>query len=486
MRVALLGIVHESNTFSHSKTGINQFRNGHWHFGDDIITEYKAAFHEVGGMIEAMESKGIELIPVMYAEATPGGIVQADAFEHLMITMFDEFKKKLPVDGCLVVPHGAAVCDTFRDMDGYWLTQLRKLVGPHIPIIGTIDPHANVSEAMIHATNALVAYKTNPHVDQRSAGWEAGMIMADTLLGKIKPLQLFASLPLAISIEQQFTDKNPCKALLEKAENLTSNERIVSISIVLGFPYADVEEMGSSVIVIVDEDHDAGHTVLAELVDYIVSNKYDFNGEKKDIIQITEEINSLAKPVLLLDMGDNVGGGATGDSTYILDHLDSAGLMRSFCCLYDPEAVAVASSSIIGQKIELTMGNRPDQKFRRTEICELLWKGPGQFDEHTPRHGGQVHFDMGQIAIVRSAHDHIIMLTSQRVPPYSLCQLTQFGLNPTTFDSIIAKGVNAPIAAYSSVCPSIVQVNSPGITSADMTMFSYKNRRKPLFPFEDE
>lgn len=486
MRVALLGIVHESNTFSQSETGLEQFRNGHWHFGEDIITEYKEAFHEVGGMIAAMESKGIELIPVMYAEATPGGIVRTDAFEHLMATMFDELKKKLPVDGCLVVPHGAGVCEGYRDMDGHWLTQLRAMLGPDMPIIGTIDPHANVSEAMINATNALVAYKTNPHVDQREVGWEAGMIMADTLMGKIKPVQLFASLPLAISIEQQLTDKDPCRALLNKALTMTLRENIVSISIVLGFPYADVQEMGSSVIVIADANYKAGDAVRTELVEHIVSSKHIYNGEKKDIIKLTSEFSDLPKPLLLLDMGDNVGGGAPGDSTYILDHLDMAGLKHIFCCLYDPEAVVIASSYDAGQKFELTMGNRPDQEIRRKEICELVWKGAGQFDEHTPRHGGQVHFDMGQIAIIRSTNEHIIMLTSLRIPPYSLCQLTHFGIDPAAFHSIIAKGVNAPIAAYSDVCPSIVQVNSPGITSADMTLFNYQHRRKPLFPFEDE
>ena len=77
------------------------------------------------------------------------------------------------------------------------------------------------------------------------------------------------------------------------------------------------------------------------------------------------------------------------------------------------------------------------------------------------------------------------MLTSLRVPPYSLSQLTSFNINPTDFDVLIAKGVNAPIAAYKSICKAILQVNTPGVTQADMTQFTYQNRRKPLFPFEE-
>jgi microcystin degradation protein MlrC len=96
-----------------------------------------------------------------------------------------------------------------------------------------------------------------------------------------------------------------------------------------------------------------------------------------------------------------------------------------------------------------------------------------------------VHFDMGPIAIIKTNSGHTVMLTSRRVPPFSLRQITAFGLMPEQFDAIVAKGVNAPIAAYKDVCGSILQVNTPGVTQADMTAFSYAKRRVPLFPFEE-
>jgi microcystin degradation protein MlrC len=485
MRVALLGIVHESNTFAEGVTGLDQFRKGHWHFGEEIIREYKNAFHEVGGMIEAMSETDIQIVPIMYAEATPGGTVTKDAYEHLMSEMFGELKKQLPVDGCLVVPHGAGVCEAYPDMDGHWLGRLREMVGKDVPIIGTIDPHANVSQAMIDATNALVAYKTNPHVDQRTVGKEAGMIMSDTLLGRIKPVQLFASLPLAISIEQQLTEKNPCKELLEMAKDALSKDNIVSTSIVLGFPYADVKEMGSSVIVIADDDVAAGKAVLNKLTDHIICNRSAFNGIKQNIKTVVSAWDQTLKPLLLLDMGDNVGGGSPGNSVYLLDQLEDEAKENIFHCVFDPVAVQLANAHAIGDSFELQIGQRPDSVPTPTRLVTLEFKGPGSFDETTPRHGGQVHFDMGPIAIVKTAKNHVVMLTSLRVPPYSLRQLTTFGINPQDFDAIVAKGVNAPIAAYKDVCPSIVQVNTPGVTAADMTLFHYDNRRVPLYPFEE-
>jgi microcystin degradation protein MlrC len=483
--VALLGIVHESNTFAEGVTGLDQFRNGHWHFGQDIITEYKNAFHEVGGMIEAMRDADIQIVPIMYAEATPGGTVTKEAFEHLMREMFGELKKHLPVDGCLVVPHGAGVCEAYPDMDGHWLGQLREIVGKDVPIIGTIDPHANVSKAMIDATNALVAYKTNPHVDQWTVGKEAGKIMADTLSGKIKPVQLFASLPLAISIEQQLTEKNPCKELHQMAKTALNREGIVSTSIVLGFPYADVKEMGSSIIVIANGDGSAGQAVLKELSDHVVCNRSDFNGIKQNIGTIVAAWEQTPKPFLLLDMGDNVGGGSHGNSVYLLDQLEDETKENVFHCIHDPAAVQLAITHETGDRFELQFGQRPEHVPARTRLVTLVFKGPGSFDETRPRHGGQVHFDMGPIAIVKTESNHVVMLTTLRVPPYSLRQLTAFGINPLDFDAIVAKGVNAPIAAYKDVCPAIVQVNTPGVTAADMTLFHFDNRRVPLYPFEE-
>lgn len=481
----MLGIVHESNTFAEGVTGLDQFRNGHWHFGEEIITEYSNAFHEVGGMIEAMREADIQIVPIMYAEATPGGIVTREAFEHLMQEMFGELKKHLPVDGCLVVPHGAGVCEAYHDMDGHWLGRLREIVGKDIPIIGTIDPHANVSRAMVDATNALVAYKTNPHVDQRAVGKEAGKIMADTLNGRIKPLQLFAALPLAISIEQQLTEKNPCKELHEMAKAALNKDDIVSTTIVLGFPYADVKEMGSSIIVIADGNASVGEAVLKELSDHVVCNRSAFNGIKQNISTIVAAWDQTPKPLLLLDMGDNVGGGSPGNSVYLLDQLEDEAKENVFHCVHDPAAVQVASAHEKGDRFELQMGQRPERIPARRRWVTLLSKGPGSFNETTPRHGGQVHFDMGPIAIVKTEGNHVVMLTTLRVPPYSLRQLTAFGINPLDFDAIVAKGVNAPIAAYKDVCPAIVQVNTPGVTAADMTLFHYNNRRVPLYPFEE-
>src|SRR5690606_20628475 len=138
-RVALLGIYHESNTFIAGTTTCDDFRNGHWLWGDAIRDEYRHAHHEIGGMLEVMDAEGVDVVPIMFAAATPGGIVADDAYEELLTGMLDGLKRAMPVDGCLVVPHGAAVSTSERDMDGHWLQQVRNVLGDDVPMVCTLD-----------------------------------------------------------------------------------------------------------------------------------------------------------------------------------------------------------------------------------------------------------------------------------------------------------------------------------------------------------
>ena len=482
LRVALLGIYHESNTFLEELTTLSDFENGHWLFGQEIISEYKNAHHEIGGMLEVMECEGIEVVPIMYAEATPGGKISSGAYSTLLKSMMTALDKNLPVDGCLVVPHGAAVSEKYPDMDGHWLSMLRQKLGPLVPIIGTIDPHANVSEIMAASTDCLVAYKTNPHLDQRAVGKEAATIMAACLEGRIRPLQKLFQLPMVISIEQQYTGRDPCLSLYNFVRNLNNVKGILSLSIVLGFPYADVKEMGTSIIVVTDNDLRLAMEIGNKIKEYMLNDKERFVGKKMKISEVLPTLAKNEKPVLILDMGDNVGGGAPGNSTFLLEELERFGSEKFFICLYDPQAVRQADKYEQGNTFTVTLTNDVPADLLLT--VKLLHKGSGKFRETDPRHGGQVNYDMGDIAVVQTEKGNIIMLISLRIPPFSLQQLLSFGIEANAFDVIIAKGVNAPIAAYESVCRTIIQVDTPGATRADMTLFNYHNRRIPLFPFE--
>jgi microcystin degradation protein MlrC len=484
-KVALLGIYHETNTFIEIPTTLADFQSGYWLEGNAIRHEYEGAHHEISGIIEVIDRcPDMELVPVFYASATPGGLIQKETYEYIVKEMMEALDRVLPIDGCIVVPHGAGVAEGYADLDGHWLGLVRERLGSGIPITGTLDPHANVSPEMVRVTDALVAYRTNPHIDQHATGAQAASLMVRILRKEISPVQHLVQLPMAISIEQQFTAAEPCKSLYSLVKEIEKEYRPLLGSVLLGFPYADVREMGSGFLLIATRD-DAENLVTAanRLTEYMLSKKGKFNGPKNEIAVVAPTLLDREKPVLLLDMGDNVGGGAPGYSTHLLEFFEEQFDEKVFICVYDPEAVVASARYTIGESFHLEFGERR-KPFRTQVVLQQL--NNGIFTEDTPKHGGFINYDMGPTSVVTTQRGNTVMLTSKRTPPYSLRQLTAFGLEPDSFDYIVAKGVNAPIAAYRSVCPSIVQVDTPGVTQADMTLFSYNNRRRPLFPFESE
>jgi len=187
-------------------------------------------------------------------------------------------------------------------------------------------------------------------------------------------------------------------------------------------------------------------------------------------------------------MGDNVGGGSPADGTVLAHLLIEQQVAGAFVCLYDPLAVQSAEKAGVGQKTQLVMGGKTDDVHGSPISCEveILSLHEGKFTESRPRHGGSSRFDQGRTAVVKTGIGLTIMLTSRRQPPFSLSQLTQFGLKPEEFRILVAKGVHAPVAAYREVCRSFIRVNTPGVTAADMRTLPYQNRRKPMFPFETE
>lgn len=486
MRVGIIGLQHESNTFIAEPTTWEDFMRGTVLVGPVVRREYGQSHHEVGGFFQGLDEEGIDAVPIFFAWTMPSGTVSDAALNRLLSTMIDALKQAGDLDGILVAPHGAAVSASRPDMDGYWLRELRSRVGPQMPIVGTLDPHANLSEAMVVATNALIAYRTNPHLDQRERGREAARLMARILRDEVRPTQAAAFPHLAINIDRQSTATGPCRECLDALDDMLADKRVLTNSLLLGFPYADVREMGASVLVVTNDNPLLAQTLAQQFAEYLVDRSPAFTGQLVEIDAAIEQAKVAPAPVCLLDMGDNIGGGSPGDGTLLLAALIRHGISRSFVCLHDPESVQQAAHAGVGQRLSLRLGGKIDRLHGDPVAATVRVKGlyDGRYNESQPRHGGRTHYDMGPTAIVELESGQTVMLTSLRVAPFSLQQLASCHVDPQAFQAIVAKGVHAPVAAYAPVCPTLLRVNTPGVTTADMTRLTYHHRRRPLFPFE--
>jgi microcystin degradation protein MlrC len=488
MRIGLVALLQESNTFLREPTSLDRFEQDLLAEGEEVRRRLAGTHHEVGGFFEGLAEAGVEAVPVFAARALPFGVVTAEAFAALLGRMFAALDRAVPLDGVLVAPHGATVSAAHPDADGHWLSELRARLGPRVPIIGTLDPHANLSPRMTAACNALVAYRTNPHLDQKQRGRDAAALLVQTLRGEVRPTMAAAFPPLAINIECQLTSEPPCLPLYQLADEMLRRPGVLSDSILLGFPYADVAEMGSSVLVVTNDDVVLARDLANELASHLWQRRHEFVGRLTGVAEAVERAAGLDGPVCLLDMGDNVGGGSPGDGTVLAHALRERGVGPAFVCLSDPRSVAEAEAAGVGAEVRLRSGGKTDDLHGSPleGTFTVLGLHDGRFEEPEARHGGFRTFDQGRTAVVRGGDGLTLMLTSRRMTPFSLRQLTTFGVDPAAFRVLVAKGVHAPVAAYAPVCRHLLRVNTPGVTTADLAALDFRHRRRPLFPFEPE
>jgi microcystin degradation protein MlrC len=165
MRIGILAFLHESNSFIVSPTTWRNFEEDTVAIGDDILERFVGSHHELGGFLagldRASEGVPVEIVPILAVRATPSGTISKEAFDELLNRTLCALQRSMPLDGLLVAAHGAAVSEKYRDADGYWLTQIRAMVGAKLPVVVTLDAHANLSPAMVEASTAIIAYRTN-------------------------------------------------------------------------------------------------------------------------------------------------------------------------------------------------------------------------------------------------------------------------------------------------------------------------------------
>jgi microcystin degradation protein MlrC len=492
-RIGIIGLLHESNTFIKRPTLLQQFQQDLFVEGTELERRLKSSHHEIGGFLDglslAAKNLPIESVPLVAARAMPSGVIEDGCFEFLVKTIVGLVEQHQPLDGLLVAVHGAAVSQSHVDADGYWLNQVRQSFGLNKPIIATLDPHANLSRDMVEACDALIAYRTNPHLDQRERGLEAARMMVDTITGRIRPVMAAHFPPLVINIERQSTAEFHLSRHYDFANCLRESPGIISNSILLGFPYADVPELGCATIAVADGDERLAESHALELANHLWESREDFRGVLVSVDQALQEIQR--KPgqrICLLDMGDNVGGGSPADGTVLARALLGTRLGPAVVALFDPTSVQQCEQIGVGGTIRLGLGGKTDQWHGKPlEVdVQVVSLHSGKFSETLPRHGGITEFDQGRTAVVKvMGHPLTILITSKRMVPFSLQQLISCDVNPNDFRILVAKGVHAPLAAYRTVCDEFIRVNTCGSTCADLTQLHYTSRRRPLFPFEN-
>jgi microcystin degradation protein MlrC len=486
MKVLAGGIMHESNTFAATPADRKRFEQGSLAFGADVIPIWEDAHHEFGGFIEGSRRFGFEFVPSVMAWATPSGPVD-DAVVDEVVERITTTARSNKLDGVLLALHGAMVTHEFPSADTEVVRRVRAAVSPDTPIAVSLDFHANCDPRMSAYANAIVGYQTYPHVDQRQRGLLTAELLVRTIRGEIEPVTHIARRPMIANILGQATDREPMKGLMAAAREADRRPGVLSTSVMGGFYYADVPCMGPSVIAVADGDLQLAKSTAEGLADRMWDVRQGLYVPcATPQAAVSQAMAAARGPVVLVDLGDNVGGGSAGDGTVLLDEIIKQKATGAVVPLFAPNAVRECRRLGIGAKFTSKVGGAVDRLHGEpVEVSgTIVGLYDGQWIETEARHGGRRHNDQGPTAVLKLDGGTTLLLNSLQTPPFSLGQLTSVGIDPKAAKMIVVKAAVAYKAAYAPVAASIIEVDTPGVTAVNPSRFTYKNIPRPMFPLD--
>lgn len=490
IRLAALGLTHESNTFASQPTDVAAFEASEVLRGPEIWTQLATSRESMAGFHDAHDGTSVVVEPLMFSNANPRGPITRDAFERLGGEMLALLREGGPWDGVLMAQHGAAVSEEHVDADAELVGRARAIVGPGVPIGVALDLHGNLSRGVVEQSTVTVGYRTNPHGDARERARECAELVIRTVRREIAPVQTWLPVPLVPNILNQSTDLEPMRTLYgADLERVLATEHVLSATIMQGYPYADVPDMRMSCVVVADGDQPAADRAARWLAGRIWARRAELDGRApRPEEAVARAAAAAAGPVVLLDVGDNIGGGSPGDSTVLLDEALRQGVRSVLLSLHDPEAVRACEAAGEGGHVAIAVGAKADDMHGRPVAVEgrVVRLYDGRFEDPGPTHGGIRFFDAGPSAVLECEAGPTIVLQTHLIQNISLQEYRSAGIEPTRFHVIIAKGVNAPRFAYVPIASELIQVDTPGVTSADLRRFHYRHRPRPLFPFESD
>jgi microcystin degradation protein MlrC len=483
---------HESNTFSCRRTDLKAFHDRYYYEGEAAIAERGDANTPLAGFLDVARREGWRVIHPLSTGATPSGPVTRDAYEHIAgVILASVAANKGAIHGILLGLHGAMVTEHLEDGEGELLTRIRGLVGPEIPIGITLDPHANVTEAMVRHAQIVIGYKTYPHVDMRERGNQAADILARTMAGEIRPMTLRAHLPMLEEATGGRTDKGPMVERLAQAVAYETEPDVFAVSVNGAFGNADIAEVGPTVLVTCQGDLGKHRAFIAGIADDIWNRR----NEVVNTYLSVDEAAARAKdyqpakgPLVIADYADNPGGGAYGDATNLLAALIRADVREAaFGGLVDPEAVTVLSAHTAGDTVTLALGGKTDASFGGgplTVTGTLIGLFAGDYRGEGPMMAG-MKGSFGASAVIRIGGIDVLVI-SNPAQMLDTGQFRAFGIHPERCRSVTVKSMQHFRASFEPIAGEVIVADSGALCTPDLTKLPYRRARRPIFPLDRE
>lgn len=486
MKILLAKFGHEANTFSNGLTSYEEFIQGaDWCKGDVIIKNFRGTADFLGGMIECAEKRNIELIPAVSGLISSPTLTDS-CVNRIMAQLLDLVCLHLSeIDGICIGLHGAGCSESINDVESYVLTELRKIVGPDMPIMSSLDLHGNISPELAGLSNGLFGIKEYPHTDMHNAGYLAMNTLIDTVAGKVMPDIGYVHLPLLISNTAGCTMTEPMRTINAMFSGYCKEKQLIDATLFHGFPFADTPHTYASIVTIA---YNGAQDAANELAEYVWNMRHYIKSVSYNPSVALDKALKVKRPGLIIinEISDSPGAGRPGDGTHLLREMLFRNLEKSiFGYLCDPHAVEQIHSHKIGDHISILLGGRKDATQGEPlwiENSEIIAMSDGNGIYVSPMNAG-VKSSIGKCARLRAGNVDIIIGSScmQTIDDRPFLA-TGADVNQYRYAGI--KSTHHFRAFFQSITAAIIPVEVDGLRGDDFASYGYKHIRRPIFPLD--
>ncbi|HVS34067.1 MAG TPA: M81 family metallopeptidase [Gemmataceae bacterium] len=488
MRIAVGQLWQETNTLNPTPTTRADFEAFGVLHGPELV-ERMAETNELGGFIHSLRAwpEKPEIVGLVRLPAWPGGTATADCFAWLCDELIGALRQALPVDGVLLALHGSLAADGAPDVEGEILEAYRSLIGPRVPLVATLDLHANVTERMVRAADALVLYHTIPHIDVVETG-ERGAAVLRRILDGTRPVTAFQKLPLVAPVERANAhDRASVSFAIREALQLWERDpRVLSAGLATVQPWLDIPDLGSAVVVVTDCDADLARDRCAGMASWVWDHRRDYLSELPSVEEgVRMAFGEPEGLVVLGDGADATTSGSPGDSNHILREMLKYNWPRpALVPLVNPELVAEAAQRGVGTEFHAMLGGKRDPHSAPLPAVvrvESLFDARFVMTGHLARN---LPIDMGPSAALRIGNVHVVV-TSRSGPHFSPQLFQSAGLEPFAAQLLVAKSPCGFRAAYQGRAKRMLVVRSTGCAPSDFWQYAFRNIPRPLWPWDE-
>ncbi len=500
-RIAVLGFALESNAFA-PPCGRWDFEQRGYYTGAEITRLARAGnsplYNGICGFYATMDTlvgrSAWTPVPIVHASSQPAGPVEKGFFEELLGELEAGLAAQGPVDGVYIAEHGGATATHTHDPDGMVFELVRRCVGPDVPIVATLDLHANVSDLMMDSVDVMVGYRENPHVDIFERGAEAARLLDELMTSGVRATFHRIRLPLvAPSVTQLTAPGHPYGDLIRYGQGKV-DARVMNVTVLSGFAFADTPKNGMTVIVTTRDDPDLAKALA---LDIARTGWQDRQRYRPNMTRLPEAVgrarvageDAVQPSLLFADPADNPGGGGRGNTTYILKAFLEAGIHGAvFAVFYDPALVRQAQTAGEGGVFRARMNTEDTTLYSEP----LEWEARvvrlhnGRF---VGRHGmvDGKSVNLGDTAVIALDGVELIAI-SNRQQCLSTDFLEAVGVDPTGARSIVVKSRGHFRAGFKHLFPPerIIEVDVPGLTSPNLANFEWSGLPRPVFPLDPD